>query len=813
MWTCIRCLAIAFTILICVDVAAQAQTQGRVSGVVLDQTGSGVVAARVAILNAKNGASRVVESDKSGHFVFDRVADGSYELTVDADGFQRLSRQGIIVANGQDVIENLALKIPSSQETVTVIETNGYAGPEIASMSKGDVPISQLPFDLQVVPTGVIQDQQALRLADITRNVSGVQTNFGYGALYEAFALRGFETNVILRNGERVSGGIGRSSVDVANLEDVEVLKGPAAMLYGRLEPGGMINVVTKKPLESHHYSLQQDFGSYELYRTTFDATGPLTRGALLLYRGIFSFYDSDQFITYAPHGRSYFAAPSLSWRPTEKLILNANIEYRYMNPLIANGIPAIGNRPADIPITLYLGGDVGDNANVRRTLLDFNGSYQFNANWNIHAFVATAFDNIDFQQLFGGSLDETPGPSYGDFTNIPWFDKRRSTGTNVAADINGHFKTAGFRHNVLFGTDYYNIDFSDRGFVNGWAPVDTMNIFSPIFRRDTAYGARAALAVTPPDWTSEGTTIWHGVYAQDQISLRTHLRLLIGGRYDWTKTQAGSITLEYADPGSTLDDVTKTRARESKFSPLVGLTYQPLSWFTLYGNYVSSLGTWGTSNVIATDVNGHPLPAQQSYSYEGGVKIETLEGRLRTTLAVFNITKTNVATRDLTSPDPAALRAIGEAQSKGVEFDVAGRLTTRLSVIGSYAYTDATFTKDNNGLQGNLIANVPKHSGSLWLRSEIIRQKLSAGAGLFARGERQGDNENTFQLPGYATVDAFLAYSFNLEKGRITPQVNFVNLLDKRYYLNTNVYDAYPRLGIMPGQPFTVIGSIRWQF
>jgi len=813
MWTCIRCLAIAFTILICVDVAAQAQTQGRVSGVVLDQTGSGVVAARVAILNAKNGASRVVESDKSGHFVFDRVADGSYELTVDADGFQRLSRQGIIVANGQDVIENLALKIPSSQETVTVIETNGYAGPEIASMSKGDVPISQLPFDLQVVPTGVIQDQQALRLADITRNVSGVQTNFGYGALYEAFALRGFETNVILRNGERVSGGIGRSSVDVANLEDVEVLKGPAAMLYGRLEPGGMINVVTKKPLESHHYSLQQDFGSYELYRTTFDATGPLTRGASLLYRGIFSFYDSDQFITYAPHGRSYFAAPSLSWRPTEKLILNANIEYRYMNPLIANGIPAIGNRPADIPITLYLGGDVGDNANVRRTLLDFNGSYQFNANWNIHAFVATAFDNIDFQQLFGGSLDETPGPSYGDFTNIPWFDKRRSTGTNVAADINGHFKTAGFRHNVLFGTDYYNIDFSDRGFVNGWAPVDTMNIFSPIFRRDTAYGARAALAVTPPDWTSEGTTIWHGVYAQDQISLRTHLRLLIGGRYDWTKTQAGSITLEYADPGSTLDDVTKTRARESKFSPLVGLTYQPLSWFTLYGNYVSSLGTWGTSNVIATDINGHPLPAQQSYSYEGGVKIETLEGRLRTTLAVFNITKTNVATRDLTSPDPAALRAIGEAQSKGVEFDVAGRLTTRLSVIGSYAYTDATFTKDNNGLQGNLIANVPKHSGSLWLRSEIIRQKLSAGAGLFARGERQGDNENTFQLPGYATVDAFLAYSFNLEKGRITPQVNFVNLLDKRYYLNTNVYDAYPRLGIMPGQPFTVIGSIRWQF
>jgi iron complex outermembrane receptor protein len=244
-----------------------------------------------------------------------------------------------------------------------------------------------------------------------------------------------------------------------------------------------------------------------------------------------------------------------------------------------------------------------------------------------------------------------------------------------------------------------------------------------------------------------------------------------------------------------------------------VGLVYQPLSWFSIYGNYVSSLGTWGTSNVISVDINGHPLPAQQSHSYEGGVKIETLGGRLRSTLAVFDLTKTHVATRDLASPDPTALRSIGEAHSTGVEFDISGTLTPRLSLVGSYAYTDAKFSKDNNGLQDLLIANVPRHSGSLWLRSELVRQKLSAGAGVFARGQRQGDNENTFQLPGYATIDAFASYSFNFERGRLTPQVNFVNLLDKRYFLNTNVYDAYPRLGIMPGQPFTIIGSVRWEF
>jgi iron complex outermembrane receptor protein len=792
-----------------------AQNQaGQISGVVLDQSGSAVVDAKVTLRNTTTGATITVDSDGIGHFAFKGLVDGTYEVSVDATGFEHLTHEDMTIVNGQYITVDLGLKVANRKETVTVIETNGYTAPEVSTISKIDVPIGQIPLSVQVVPNGVIRDQLALRLPDITRNVSGVQTNFGYGALYEAFALRGFETNVTLRNGERVSGGIGRSSVDVANIEDVEVLKGPAAMIYGRLEPGGMINVVTKKPLDGRHYSLQQEFGSYDLYRTTLDATGPITSDGSLLYRGIFSFLDSNQFITFAPHGRTYFVAPSVSWRPIDKLIVNANVEYRNMDPLIANGIPAIGNRPADIPIALYLGGDIGDQANVRRKLLDFNASYQFTPNWNIRGSVAAAFDDIDFEQFFGGSLEEITGPTFGDYTNIPWFDKRRSNGTNVVLDLNGHFRTDALSHNLLLGSDYYNLDFSDRGFVNGWAPVDMMNIFRPVFRRSTAYGAHASLATTPPDWTSVGTTQWHGIYAQDQIGLLRSVRLLVGGRYDWTETEAGSITLEYADPGSTLDDVSKTKANQHKFSPLLGLIYQPLPWLSFYGNYVSSLGTWGTSNVIAVNIKGHPLPAQQSHSYEGGLKIETLGGRFRSTLAIFDLTKTHVATRDLSSPDPTALRAIGEAHSTGVEVDISGTLTSRLSVIASYAYTDAKFSKDNNGLQDLLIANVPRHSGSLWLRSEIIRQKLSGGAGVFARGQRQGDNENTFQLPGYATIDAFVAYSFHLgERGRLTPQVNFINLLDKRYFLNTNVYDAFPRLGIMPGQPFTVIGSVKWEF
>jgi iron complex outermembrane receptor protein len=517
--------------------------------------------------------------------------------------------------------------------------------------------------------------------------------------------------------------------------------------------------------------------------------------------------------MVHALHGQTQFAAPSVTCRPNQRLSMNLNVEYRNNDPLTANGSAAIGNRPADIPISTYLGGDIGDWANVHRKVIDFNGSYQVNSGWRLHGAAAVTFDDIDFEEFFGGSLDETPGPTFGDYTNIPWFDKRRSKGGNGALDLTGQLRTRGMQHTLLIGTDYYQLDYADRGFVNGWNPVDTMNIFHPVYGRSTAYGAHTALAATAPDWTSVGNTAWNGLYVQDQVRIWENVHLLLGGRYDWTRATSGSITLEYVPLGATLNDVEKTTARERKLSPQVGLLYQARPWLGLYGNYVNSLGTWGTSSVVATDLSGHPLPAQRSSSYEGGAKVNALNGHINSTVSVFHITKSHVATRDLSSPDPNALRDIGEARSSGVEVDTTAQVTARLSVLATYAFTRAKFTKDNSGLQGLWIANVPRHSGSAWLRAELIRGRLSAGAGAFLRGQRQGDNENTFQLPGYVTVDAYLASHFRVKRTRVTPQVNFTNLLDKRYFLNTNVYDASPRLGIMPGQPFSVTGSIRWEY
>ncbi|MBV8708338.1 MAG: TonB-dependent receptor, partial [Acidobacteriaceae bacterium] len=386
---------------------APAQSFQTVVGVVKDESGGAIANATVTLNFENNRSMASSTTDSAGSFTFSSVPSGHCQLQVEKIQFDPV-RTDIVVGSTPMPLQ-VVLKVAVVHQTMDVVraasEELGYAADHASSATKMDTPVMETPFSLEIVPHQVIQDQQAIRLQDVTRNVSGVQTNFGYGGLYEAFALRGFETNVTLRNGERVAGGIGRSSVDMANVEDVEVLKGPAAMIYGRLEPGGMVNVITKSPLATPHYSLQQQFGSYNLFRTTADATGPILRDGSLLYRAIYSFFSADQFITYAPHGSTQFLAPSVSWRPNRKLVMNLNFEYRNMDPLIANGIPAIGNRPADIPVSTYLGGDVGDRANVKRKLVDFNTSYQINPNWNVRGAAAVTFDDIDFEQFFGGSL------------------------------------------------------------------------------------------------------------------------------------------------------------------------------------------------------------------------------------------------------------------------------------------------------------------------------------------------------------------------------------------------------------------------
>lgn len=223
---------------------------------------------------------------------------------------------------------------------------------------------------------------------------------------------------------------------------------------------------------------------------------------------------------------------------------------------------------------------------------------------------------------------------------------------------------------------------------------------------------------------------------------------------------------------------------------------------------------SFGTNN--GQSASGEPFEPEAGTQYEVGLKTAFLEGRLSSTLAFYHLTKENILTADITTPGPFDSIAIGEARSQGIELDLSGQITDSLNLIASYAYTGTRITRDDRGNADHRLPNVPEHSGSAWLKYDFSLpplQGLSLGTGVFLASQRQGDNENSFQLPGYVRWDAMAAYRFDVGKSRLTAQVNINNILDKEYVEYSDTFNGISRFNIFPAEPLTVLGAIRLEF
>ncbi|MGH8613517.1 MAG: TonB-dependent siderophore receptor, partial [Gammaproteobacteria bacterium] len=299
---------------------------------------------------------------------------------------------------------------PTVLPEMTVTATYGANDPyntdynrqDATTATKTDTPIMETPVSIQVVPRQVLQDQQATRVEDAVKNVSGVQSSFNYGDEGYDFFIRGFNTDYsAFHNGFRAGDGLGTPGI--ANVERIEVLKGPAAVLYGRIEPGGLINLVSKRPLFSPYYSIQQQFGSYDLYRTTLDAAGPLLSDSSLAYRFNFEYLDKNFFRDFV-YTERIFVAPSLTWRPREDTEVNLLVEYAHVNGSEDQGIPAIGNRPAPLPISRSL---VGSNNNQTSddTQLYLTASHQLNEAWTVRGGFSGYWFDYTYDYLYHDTL------------------------------------------------------------------------------------------------------------------------------------------------------------------------------------------------------------------------------------------------------------------------------------------------------------------------------------------------------------------------------------------------------------------------
>lgn len=664
------------------------------------------------------------------------------------------------------------------QVVVTGEQTEGYSRDNATTATRTDTPLRDVPQSIQIVPQQVWQDQQIQQISDVLQNVSGVAADDSFAGSIDRVTIRGFSTDVFLRNGFREDQFALR---ETANLERIEVLKGPASVLYGFLEPGGAINLVTERPLPSSAYTAELSAGSFGFVRPTLDLTGPLTTDDSLLYRLNIAYEGYDGFRDYQQNVERFFVAPTLQWNPGDNTSVLFEVEYLSDARPYDDGLVAIGEGVADIP---YERRFQNDTALVRTESVraGYQLEHRFNQNWRLrNGFSYIAADSFDFR-LTNWFIEDSGQLDRRWRSNDDFFESYE-----LQTNLEGEFSTGPIDHRILFGVDWSSIWSAGSQRRLPGDPSFPTNIFDSTIEAsqpdldDLTLFARDDYRLTRSI----------GIYLQDQIRLLDNLIVLAGARFDVVDQDSGNL-------GDSSEQ------NDTAFSPRVGVVYQPLEELSLYASYSRSFAP----NIFGIAADGSFLEPERGTQYEVGARGEFLDGRLITNLAAYHLTKTNVATTDPENPDFSI--AAGEVRSQGIELDILGEILSGWNIIASLGLNDTEITESTSDFlpEGNRLANVPYTTASLWTTYELQSgdlEGLGFGLGVFYTGERQGDSSDTFRIPEYWRTDAALFY--RRDNWRVS--LNVQNLFDIDYIEAAGGF----REAIYPGAPLSIVGSVSVTF
>jgi iron complex outermembrane receptor protein len=709
------------------------------------------------------------------------VQQDASSIRVSVTGKDALPKQEVTLKTGAFAYSLNPEDEAAEEELVVTGEGEGrYFVPDTSTATKTDTPIRDIPASIQIVPQQVIRDRNVRTVTEAVETVSGVlDGSNSYGAPGGTFIIRGFNIGEItggnLRNGFRDYDYYSVSSIKT--VEQIEVLKGPASVLFGAQEPGGVINTITKKPLSNPYYNVEFQVGNYSFYQPSIDFSGPLTADRNVLYRFIATYRSAGSYQDFVGSGTTAIA-PSITLKLGDRTDLNLSYEYvRYFAdnpnfevPLLSDGsLPPRNFYPAYPSLALQ---------DITTNRIGFNLNHRFSENLQVRSNLAVLLNQRTLNRNYFTTLVD-------DRILTDLFAEESSEWANSYSgqiDLLGKFKTGSISHQLLAGLDINYFEFDYRAF-SATVPAD-LDIFNP------NYDIPRPEYLPGFSYTQFNKN--YGIYLQNQITLIRNLKLLIGGRYDWTNND-----LERQD-----NDFDEPVINDGAFSPRVGLVYQPNDMLSFYASYSTS---FKPSSGFSVNPDGGVFEPTKGTQYELGVKADLLDRMLSATLAAYHIIKTNVITPDPNNPTFSI--QTGEVRSQGIELDAAGQLLPGWKIILSYAYTDAEVTKDNVTPVGNRLDNVPFNQASLWTTYEIQKGNLRGfgfGLGLFYVGERQVDLANSAELQSYLRTDAALYY----RRDGFNAAINIRNLFDIDY----GSY-AFGGSFIQRGAPFTITGSIGWTF
>ncbi|WP_414526611.1 TonB-dependent siderophore receptor [Nodularia chucula] len=668
-------------------------------------------------------------------------------------------------------------------ELIVTGQQDNYRVPNATSATRTDTPLRDIPQSIQVVPQQVIRDQQATRLIEVLQNVPGVvQGGVSPRTYGNSFNIRGFNSSdQILVNGlpdpTNQNAGFG------SNVERVEVLKGPASVLYGQGGLAGKVNLVTKRPLLEPFYEIEASAGSFNFYRGAIDLSGPLNTERTVLYRLNVSGQTTESLTDFYEQQR-YLVAPVLSWQISDRSKLTLEADYSRTEGPFDLGIPAQGsvlpNPNGKIPRNRYIGEPNIDNSQQQVFRAGFDFEHRFSDNWQMRSVFRASFLQLDRDIVFSrgaGALQDDGRTLNRIFDNQDYKENIYNLDTYTV----GNFTTGSIEHELVVGLNLFRYDTDTVGSTRSISPLD---VFNPV------YGATLTGASIPA-YDVKDRIQQLGFYVQDQITLTEQLKVLLGGRFDISNKN-------YRDATGNFGPATGDFKQEEAFSPRVGIVYQPVQPISLYASYSSSF------NQATSTFSPAESEPERGKQYEIGVKANLTE-RLSATLAFYDLTRSNLPTAD--PNNPLQTIQVGEQRSRGIEFDISGEILPGWNIIAGYALTEAEITKDNNLPVGNQLNNVPRNTLNLWTTYELQSGSLQGfgfGLGVFYFGERQGDLANTFVLPGYTRTDAAIFY----KRDNFRAALNIRNLFDVDYFVS-----AQNRARVFPGDPFTVVGTVSWQF
>ncbi len=813
-----------------------AQQTTEVRGRVTDENKQPLIGVDVVL----EGTSIGVSTNDKGFYELRNVPVGKQTIVFSYLGFQTLKIRTDVAPNPSGTHTHLDVQLSEELTALQEVEvigrkessyknTNSFIGTKTASALK------EVPQSVGYVTKELILDQGATTVNEVVKNISGVNQN----SSYNDFSIRGFRATGNRNSGNLLNGMRAQTSLwkqsSLANIERVEVIKGPASALFGNAAPGGVINRVTKKPLFENKNSITVGVGSWNTLKTYGDFTGPLNPKKTLLYRLNLGYEKTDSFRD-LQGSESIIAAPSFSYIPNEKTHINVDFVYQNFNGKIDRGqsVPADGNvYSTPISRSLSAANDFLKENTLNTTIAlthKFSDHTSLNAIYLNSSYSEDMLEhtqaNLYYKQIGNGAN----AFRYADPNKVMMTANQRKryfANNSFNTYFNFNFNTGILKHKLLVGYDYFiseqkagSSSISAQGYLSkdktkvvntytttanvlaGSVQTPTTNV--PVFDLYDPIAGNAYKDISKYIWKQNTLNPYeeysHGVYVQEQIDISI-VKLLIGLRQEWfTETLNKETTKEIS-------------RQTSAFIPRVGLVVEASENINLYSTWVKGFQPQGANIQSDPDRYGGPFDYMKSELYEVGLKTEWFNKRLSATLAIFKITQEN-SLEQSPKAGKADWRVPVDEESNGFELDVAGQILPNFSVVANYAYTDARIVKlKEEGAIKDLNVqrpSTPRHAANLWTKYIFENgslKGLGAGIGVSYASERLGQvgrRATAASYPDYTLLNAVLYYKVK----DVQLQLNVNNVLNRTYWIS-----GYDNLRNFPGAPRNINASVTYRF